>query len=187
MKCPSCRVPLTDASAECPHCGLTLARLDEEFGAIPRHSPFLSDQAGRLGRAADNVRNRLRSFHDLFPQSFFSVFLTNGMTTSISEYTFWLANRGHFGKLDAVGHTNFDLLLGIDFTRKTAALIIGYGLEAYLSERDLDRALAGASAAFEAGDYARGISICVDLISERMKNIVKDLEQDAAFSDEDLI
>lgn len=109
------------------------------------------------------------------------------MMSSSAEYTFWLANRGHFGKLDAVGNANFDLLLGIDLTRKTAALIIGYGLEAYLSERDLERALAGASADFWAGDYSRGISVCIDLISERMKNIVKDLEQDAAFSDEDLI
>src|SRR4051794_24273186 len=188
MKCPSCLGLLAEASAECPHCGLTLRRLDEKFGAIPRQSPFLSDQAGRLATAAaNNVRNHLRSFHGLFPQSFFSVFLTNGIADSISEYTFWLANRGRFGKLEAVGNANFDLVLGIDFVRKTAALVIGYGLESYLSERDLERALAGASADFWAGDYASGICVCLDLVSKRMKNIVKDLEQTAAVSEENAI
>ena len=180
MKCPSCFGPLADAVAACPHCGLTLARLDQKFGAIPRQSPFLSDQAGQLGREAESVRNQLRSFHGSFPQSFFSVFLTNGAVDSISEYTFWLANRGRFGKLDAVGNANFDLLLGIDSSKKTAALLVGYALETYLTERDLERALAGASAAFWAGDYSVGIATCVDLISERMKNIVKDLEQNAS-------
>src|SRR3954447_19082270 len=187
MKCPSCFGQLAEASAACPHCGLTLGQLDQKFGAIPRHSTFLSDQTEQLGGATESVRNRLRSFHAIFPQSFFSVFLTNGTADSIAEYTFWLANRGRFGKLDAVGSANFDLLLGIDFTQKTAALLIGYGLEAYLFERDLEGALAGASVAFATGNYARGISICVDLISARMKNIVKDLEQYAGASDEDMI
>ena len=123
----------------------------------------------------------------MFPQSFFSVFLTNRMVEPISEYAFWLANRGHFGKLDAVGSANFDLLLAIDAARKTAALIIGYGLEAYLSERDLERALAGASAPFRAGDYAGGICVCVELISDRLTTIVKDLEQKAAPNEEGTI
>ena len=186
MKCPSCLEPLTQAPAECPRCGLTLQRLDEKFGAIPRQSPFLTDQTGRLGSTADRVRKHLRSFHGSFPQCFFSVLLTSGVADSISEYTFWLANRGRFGKLEAVGSANFDLLLGIDVGRKTAALVVGYGLEAYLSERDLERALAGASAAFWAGDYASGIFLCVDLVSERMKTIVKELEQKPAVSAEDV-
>ena len=95
---------------------------------------------------------------------------------TISEYTFWLANRARFSSLEAVESENFDLLLGIDTDARTAALVIGYGLEAYMSERDLQRALADAANAFYVADYAGGIRNCVEFMMNRMRDIVKEIE-----------
>ena len=178
MKCPSCLGTFSKPTPQCPHCSLTLRRLDVKFGAVPRHSALLTDRTGRLpARDAKALRLLLRSFNSKFPQSLFSVFLTNQLPGSIWEYTFWMANRGRFGNVQAGAGDNFDLLLGIDVDARAAALVIGYGLEHYLEERDLERALAGASGAFSVADFARGIRICVELLTEKMKSLVKALEE----------
>ena len=170
MKCPSCLANLANPSPQCPHCQLSLPRLDDKFGAIPRHSALLTDLTGRIPeREARKLRRILATFHIRFPQSLFSVFLTRQLSAPIAEYTFWIANRGRFGRFIADPGDNFDLLLGIDVDAGTAALVIDYGLEHYLTEEDLGRALADASAAFRVSDFPDGIRACVERLSERMK------------------
>ena len=123
------------------------------------------------------LRNLLGLFELKFPQSLFSVFVTGPVQGgSIAEYTFWLANRARFSSMEAVACENFDLLLGIDTQAQTAALVIGYGLETFLTERDLQRALTEAARAFRVGDYARGIRNCVEFMIDRMRDIVKEIE-----------
>jgi uncharacterized membrane protein YgcG len=128
-------------------------------------------------RAIAELRELLRLFKRKFPQSLFSVFVTGAVQGgTISEYTFWLANRARFSSLEEVEGGNFDLLLGVDTQARAAALAIGYGLESYVSERDLQRALAESASAFYAGDYVRGIRSCVEFMMSRMRDIVKAIE-----------
>ena len=157
---------------------MTLRRLDMKFGALPLHSRFLTDRTGRLPlRAMAEVRDLLRLFNRKFPQSLFSVFVSGAVQGgTISEYTFWLANRARFSSMEAVEGENFDLLLGIDTQARAAALVIGYGLEHYVTERDLQRALAKSASAFYAEDYVRGIRSCVDFITNHMRDLVKAIE-----------
>jgi uncharacterized membrane protein YgcG len=120
----------------------------------------------------------LRLFNRKFPQSRFSVFMTSQMPGGpIGEYAFWLMNRARFGFLEAVGGDNLDLLLVIDVERGAAALVLGYGLEDYLTERDLERALAEAASGFYPGDFTQGIQVCVEFIMNRMREIAKKLEE----------
>jgi uncharacterized membrane protein YgcG len=178
MKCPYCRAPLPGAVAECPHCGLSMQELDFRFGAVPRHEPFVTDQAGELkpGEIRE-LRTLLRLFMWKFPQSVFSVFLTNQVPEgAISEYTFWLANRVHFAPSELIEGENFDLLLTVDTVSRSAGLIAGYGLEQYLNEGDLERALAGASGAFHARDFAKAIRVCVQNVMNRLREVEKGLE-----------
>jgi uncharacterized membrane protein YgcG len=148
-----------------------LDRLDIKFGAVPRYSRFITDFTGRLPhRDLAGERSLLRLFNRKFPQSRFSVFVTNQLTGgTIGEYAFWLMNRARFGFAEAVGGDNFDLLLVIDVERSAAALIAGYGLETYISEHDLERALAEAATGFHEGDLARGIRACVEVMISRMR------------------
>ena len=178
MKCPSCLGLLEMATPKCPHCGLIMRRLDVKFGVVPHQTAFLTDRQGHLpAREARILRMLLRSFHGKFPQCLFSVFLSEQLPGPIGEYTFWMANRARLGSIEATGAENFDLLLGIDVDARAAALVIGYGLEHYLTENDLERVLVPAADAFHAGDFARGIRICLELLTERMKNLVLALEQ----------
>src|SRR6266513_3942225 len=179
MKCPSCHTIFSAPAPQCPACKLTLGRLDIKFGAVPRHSRYLTDCTGRLPhRDVTEICRLLRLFNRKFPQSRFSVFMTSQVPGGpIGEYAFWLMNRARFGFLEAVGGDNFDLLLAIDVERSTAALIAGYGLETYITERDLERALAQAASGFHEGDFAQGIRACVEVMMSRLRAIVKNLEE----------
>ncbi len=184
MKCPSCDSPLTAPAPQCPVCKLTLRRLDTKFGALPRHSRFLTDRSDTLPmRSIKELRQLLSLFVKKFPQSLFSVFVVSRVENgSIAEYTFWLANRARFNSLKAVGGENFDVLLGLDLQRRMAALQIGYGLEKHLTERDLKRALAHAASGFHVGDLARGIRDCVSFVMERMRQAAKKAEDESDLS-----
>lgn len=179
MKCPSCGSPFPAPAPQCPNCKLTLRRLDTRFGTVPRHTRYLTDRSGRLPlRAIRKLRGFLQIFEKKFPQSLFSVFVTDHVPDgSISEYTFWLANRARFSSIEAVTGDNFDLLLGIDVETGMAALTIGYALENYLTEEDLHAALATAESAFRAGDFPRGIRDCVEFTMRRMRELAKENEK----------
>jgi uncharacterized membrane protein YgcG len=178
-KCPSCGDPITGPALECPMCNLSLRRLDAKFGTTPRRTKYLTDRSARLPlRTIKKLREELRIFETKFPQSRFSVFITDQLRGgSISEYTFWLANRARFSSIEAVGADNFDLLLGIDLHAGAAALTIGYGLEEYIGEDDLHSALAAAKDAFAAQDFALGVRQCIEFMTERMRDIARNIEQ----------
>jgi len=164
-----------ESAPQCPACQLSLSGLDAKFGAVPRQTRYLSDRSGQLPlREIKKLRGLLQIFEKKFPQSLFSVFVINGVPNgSISEYVFWLANRTGFSSIEAVAGDNFDLLLGIDVEAGTAALTIGYGLENYLTEDDLQAALAVVENAFRAGDFARGIRECVEFVMNQMREIAR--------------
>jgi uncharacterized membrane protein YgcG len=175
MKCPSCGRAVTEPVARCPHCRLSLRKLDLQFGAAPRHFGRLSDSVGALSHADERkLQTLLQIFQRKFPQAGFSVFITELSTgTGIDEYTFWLANRVRFGTGEAIAEKNFDLLLVID-TTGGAGLTIGYGLENYLREEDLEAALSAARDPLAAKNWVKGIELCVEKITERMREIARE-------------
>ena len=116
MKCPSCRTTVTAPVERCPSCKFALRKGDAKFGRPPRHSRYLTDRTGRLLLSEmPKLRGQLEIFEKKFPQSLFSVFITElSPGTPVAEYAFWLANRARFSSIEAVGSENFDLLLVID-------------------------------------------------------------------------
>ena len=138
---------------------------------VPRHSRYLSDRSGTLALPEmAEVREALRLFEKKYPQILFSVFVAElPPDGSASEYAFWLANRARFSSVEKVEAENFDLLLVIDVTTKTAALTTGYGLEKHVSEHDLQDALDAASNSFKEQELAEGIQVCVDFLVRRLR------------------
>ena len=172
MKCPSCAAPVDEPVARCPHCRISLQKLDMKFGMVPRHSRYLSDRSGVLAlNEMEEIREALRLFEKKYPQILFSVFVAelgvNG--GSAREYAFWLANRARFSSVEKKEADNFDLLLVIDVSTKEAALTTGYGLEAHVSEQDLEDALHAASNSFRENQLAEGIQVCIDFLVRRLR------------------
>lgn len=182
MKCPSCKTAFSEPVERCRRCDFELRKGDLKFGPIPRHSRYVTDHTGKLPEdEVAQLRAPLDLFRKRFPQSLFSVFVTElPAGVPIGEYAFWLANRAHFSSIEAVGAQNFDLLLFIDVAAGTAAFTIGYGLEKYLGESDLEGALSRAKTKFREGDLAGGISLCLERIEARMREIATRLEAESA-------
>jgi uncharacterized membrane protein YgcG len=150
-----------------------LRQLDLKFGAAPKHSGYLTDQALILSAQSNNRLCRLlQLFQSRFPQSLFSAFLTElPARTPLEEYIFWLANRVHFSSGESIGENNFDLLLVVDAAGGEAGLAIGYGLESFVGEETLRDALAAGRAAFARQDWSAGIERCVDRMTESLREI----------------
>lgn len=182
MKCPSCRTTVTAPVERCPSCKFALRKSDTKFGRPPLHSRYLTDRSGRLPLSEmAKLRGQLKIFEKKFPQSLFSVFVTElPPGTPVAEYAFWLANRARFSTVEAVGSENFDLLLVIDALAGTAAFTVGYGLEKYLQESDLEDILNAAALSFREGDLPGGILLCVDRTVQRMREISMQAERENA-------
>lgn len=170
---------MSHAAEECPHCRLTLRQLDLKFGAIPLHSRYLTDRAECLPMAElKKLMRLLQAFDKKFPQLLFSVFIADlPPRRNTHEFAFWLANRGRFNRLDAVGADNFDLLLVIDVGTKSAALTAGYGLEDHLSETDLKDALSAGFPHFRDGDIAGGIRACLEWMTQHLRDLSRKTAQ----------
>lgn len=171
MKCPSC-AHLLDAPADrCPQCKFSLSRMDMKFGLVPAHSRFLTDRSGTLAlEDMEQLRAMLRLFQKKFPQTLFSILITeleSGM--SVAEYAFWLANRAKFGGVDKALADNFNLLLLIDLAGNTAALTVGYGLEPYIQESDLQDVLDELARAMRSHDLAAGLRACIEFLTQRLR------------------
>lgn len=178
MKCPSCRQLVAEPVARCPHCRLSLHKLDLQFGVAPKHSGSLTDATDKLSRPdARKLKTLLQLFHRKFPQSILSVLLTELKPgTVIGEYTFWLANRVRFGWVESKGENNFDLLLVVDIAGGAAGMSAGYGFERQLAEGDIEAALEAGRSAFAEGEWATGIERCVNHLMERIREILRAAE-----------
>ena len=140
---------------------------------MPLHARYLTDRASALTmEQISRLRELLRRFEQKFPQSVFSVFVTDlPAGTSVGEFTFWLANRALFGSATATGEENFDLLLVIEADTGNAALTVGYGLENLILEDDLNLVLAAALPALRSGQLERGIRLCVEEMTRQLSDI----------------
>ncbi len=174
MKCPSCREALAEPGPRCPHCGLTLHKLDLKFGVAPKHFGAMTDRTLALPKPElRKLHILLELFQRKFPQSVFSVFLTEMPAgTALGEYTFWLANRVRFNTVEANGGKNFDLLLVVD-VGGAAGLTVGYGLENMLAEGELSAALEAGRAAFAEKNWTLGIERTVSFLMARMREIAQ--------------
>ncbi len=147
--------------------------MDMKFGLIPAHSRFLTDRSGILAlEDMEQLRAALRLFQKKFPQTLFSILITElqpGM--SVAEYAFWLANRARFGGVDKALADNFNLLLVIDLIGNAAAFTIGYGLEPYIQESDLQDVLDELGTTIREHDLASGLRACIEFLTQRMREL----------------
>ena len=172
MKCPSCGALQEKPEPRCPQCKLTLQKLDIKFGIVPASSRYLSDRSEKLPREEVNkLRAALRLFQKKFPQSLFSILVTElPNNTSITEYAFWLANRSRFSTVETRFQENFNIVLVVDLTANAAALNVGYGLEPHIPEEDLRKVLDEFAEAFrQENDLAKALHVCIDSLTRHLR------------------
>lgn len=173
-KCPSCRRPVNGPAPSCPHCHVSLRKLDLKFGVAPKHLGSITDHEQILTSAERRrLTTLLALFQRRFPQTTFEVVIAESpASVSIGEYTFWLANRMRFSAIEAKGERNFDLLLVVNTTGESG-LSAGYGLENLIAEEDLHTVLEAGRPAFVGKRWAEGIERCVQSLLERLRDLCR--------------
>ncbi|MFN0126620.1 MAG: TPM domain-containing protein [Verrucomicrobiales bacterium] len=128
----------------CPGCGLSLAQLDEVYGASEVALERVNDSDGRL-EADERSRlvAQLAAYESMFPQSFIVVHLGwFGSRTALRQFGFWLLNRGALVEGDAMRLNENGVVLMIDAEARLAGLTVGYQIEPWLPEAALEESLA---------------------------------------------
>ncbi len=145
--------------------------MDMKFGLVPAHSRFLTDRSGTLAlEDMEQLRAMLRLFQKKFPQTLFSVMITElEAEMPVAEYAFWLANRAKFGGVDKALADNLNLLLLIDLAGNTAAFTVGYGLEPYIQESDLQEVLDELASTMRDHDLATGLRATIEFLTQRLR------------------
>lgn len=159
MRCPYCRTGLTEESVECPACRLTLDRAASLLGPIPRTNSGIGDNAGLLTpREATRIGRAIRRLEWTFPQIHFQL-LTHYFPQEhpFELNVFWFFNCGGVSGEHTKGGANHVILLAIDPDQGKSALMVGYGLEPFLSVDAVDRILEEASPSWKSGNWEKGV------------------------------
>ncbi len=176
MKCPSCGALFASPVPRCPECKFSLQKADARFGLVPAHSRFLTDRTGRLTPAeVQTLRDALKLFQKRFPQTLFSVLLVElPAGSSVAEFAFWIANRARFTSADRLRAENRNILLAVDLAGGSAALTTGYGLEKFVPEATLQRALDQLAGALATNGVAAGVQAAIGSLTEQFRVLAAD-------------
>ncbi|MDB6077542.1 MAG: hypothetical protein JWO82_1289 [Akkermansiaceae bacterium] len=158
MRCPYCRTPLTEHSAECPSCRLTLDRAASLLGPVPRMTPVVGDLAGVFRqRGKKKLRQAINRLEWNFPQVHFHI-LAHAFSSEhpFDLNVFWFFNCGALSGEHEKAGKNHTVLLALDPIQSKSSIMVGYGLEPFLSAEALDHILELAGPAWSKRDWIRG-------------------------------
>jgi len=163
MKCPRCVQRVHRSAMQCPHCGFSIAKVDEIFGEQELRVSCLTDAAGVLRRKErEGARRLLEGFQRRFPQLFFAVYFgTFREIPSLRQFGFWLLNRGVFEDAAPLRSNEAGILLSVDVSGKAAGITFGYLLEPYLDEEATFRALSAAHPHLLQEQYLRAMETVI--------------------------
>ncbi|MFT4549596.1 MAG: putative membrane protein YgcG [Verrucomicrobiales bacterium] len=158
---------------------MSLEKVNRLFGVVPRIVEGISDDAGILNDSSKKrIRGAANELTIRFPQTNFSVVTTNLPTdTSLGVFAFWIFNEAGIARDLDRANNNHDILLTIDPSNGRCSLMVGYGLEPYVSEQQLGQIVLTARAALEARQFANAIGKIISNLSGTLTQIATNLEE----------
>ena len=181
MKCPRCVREIPYAVPACDECGFSLDDQDCQFGPdavalarVTNAQEVLSEEEVR------KLEFALNQFEKNFPQLFLGVYLAAlPAISSVRQFAFWLLNRAAIPSLDITRPNENGCLLVVDLTSGQVVMVVGYLLECYFKEAELDEILAHGRAAMDRGHLARGLDQVIRKFSKQLKHKSKLAQRNA--------
>lgn len=173
VKCLYCQASLTEGSPICPHCGFALDKVEPHFGSLPAITPGISDPDRCLNwRERHRLGKAIRRFERRFPQLRFHLAVVDvAPEIPMAPYNFWLFNNSPLCSAIEKGGLNFHLLLLIDPSGCRANLMIGYGLEPFVSGADLDEIVGTSRELLNGGDFGEAALAVLASAMDRLTQI----------------
>ncbi len=173
MRCPFCQHPCHEETAECSHCGFSLPKLDQYLGTPPGIRKGVTDRLDVLnGRDMALINNAVARLEKRFPQVGFTVLLDRVKPeVPLHLYAFWIFNRSSLCAKVATGVMNREILLTIDVPGHRSSLMIGYGLEPFMSASHLTEILDAARPKFSAEHYGAAVLLVIDNLEQLLRSL----------------
>ena len=176
MKCPRCVRDVPYAVPACGECGFSLEDQDDQFGPDAVCLARVTNAQESLSE--DEVRElevALDEFEKNFPQLFMGIYLAAlPAISSVRQFAFWLLNRAAIPSLDITRPNENGCLLVIDLTSGQVVVVVGYLLECYFKETQLEEILTHGRAAMDRGHIARGLLHVIQEFSRQLKRKSKE-------------
>ena len=160
MRCPDCLLQIHRTAEECPHCGMSLLDLRQEFsGMNPIVDDGVQDLAGVLRK---KMRGALVKAFEKAQKQFSNLqlgmcFVDLPQTVKIESYGFWLLNDGVFRRQAVeIENQGGRVIIVIDMTSKKVTLNAGYMLDDYIAKGEIFDVLANGHASLLEGDLVKG-------------------------------
>ena len=159
FKCPRCVQTVHGNEDACIHCGYSLAVPDAAMGADPVLLDHVTDAARVLeAEAVTRIEKVLEQFECRFPQLFAAAYFgALPAQTNLRQFGFWLLNRAAVDTVDVSRPNENGLLVVVDTSGRSVAVVAGYFLECYLEEAAVTAALNEARPAFGKNDWAGAV------------------------------
>jgi uncharacterized membrane protein YgcG len=179
MRCPFCQNPCHEETAECTYCGFSLPKLDHFMGTVPAVNRGVSDRSGVLSAKEKNLLQAcIDKLERRFPQVGFSVLLdVVKPEIPLHLHAFWIFNRSTVCTKLSTGGVNRDVFLDIDTLGRRSSLMIGYGLEPFMSAKHLNDLLEAARGPLAQGDYAAAIQLLLGNLQDLLHSLHQSLRK----------
>ena len=171
MRCPYCSIEINEYVAECPNCRLTLPKVNSLLGAVPRLSPGLDDALHLINkRDYKTLKGKIARIKRRFPQ------VSNHLIVRVLPtkypfdlYLFWFFNSAGLSEASSRGGENYDVLLLIDPQQMRAGIMVGYGLQYYLPQTDLDEILKQVEPVMSDLSWMEALVTIYDTLDEKLE------------------
>lgn len=143
---------------------------DRSFGIPPGLKGPVADVAAVFSRPARHrLAGQIAEVERRLPQvSLAVVMMEVAQQIPLPPYAFWLFNRGGLSSALDKGGDNHLVMLLIDVTGNRAAAMVGYGLEPFLQDTELQQCLQPAQQPLRREQYAQAAEAFIRALEHRL-------------------
>ena len=171
LACPYCGAEIAEQTPECPECRLTLRRAEGILGPVPQFGAKVGDRLTAIdARQRRILLDRITHLEWRFPQIRIQIVCDHFPDDHpLPLYVFRLFNSGHLSGEHEKSGLNRLILIVLDPVSGRSAAMVGYGLEPFISNAELDSLLALAEPAWAAHDWAGGLRLILDALETTLE------------------
>lgn len=139
----------------------------------------LSDQCSALSpNDKKRILRKIEKMQHLFPQVGIHILIRNLPTDHPFDlYTFWIFNSSGISSDASKGGSNHNTLIVLDPIQGKSSIMIGYGLEPFCSDQQLDGVLETGRLAWSDRAWADGILAALDGLESMLRTSLDQLKQ----------
>jgi len=156
---------------------MNLSRAAALLGPVPRLEKGISDDTRALSeRERSLLLKQIKTIEQRFPQVTVQVVCHSfPLEHPFPLYVFWIFNMGGLSTATAKAGDNHTILLALDPVIGKSSLMVGYGLEPFLSEPALNHLLEIAEPAWIDQAWGEGVRKVLEGLEPLLESAVKEI------------